>query len=152
MSLNGDLAPVVVQDARYTVEAYVFVLHALEHTRSQRNEHKFKRGRRQPQVRRAQQTVAGRMRHQHVTGQELCRGARDLARKQYGLLAWPLLQSWGIQSTSDLGEIVYNLIASGDLEKTPNDTRSDFNDVFDLADALSAQDCFTPEETDDQLP
>ena len=41
-----------------------------------------------------------------------------------------------IRSTSDIGEIVYNLIASGDLDKTPTDKRSDFDDVFDFAQAL----------------
>ena len=40
--------------------------------------------------------------------------------------------SWGIRSTSDLGEIVYNLIAAGDLEKTPEDARADFDSVFDF--------------------
>ena len=42
----------------------------------------------------------------------------------------------GTASTSDIGEIVYNLIASGDLDKTPADQRSDFDDVFDFATAL----------------
>lgn len=38
----------------------------------------------------------------------------------------------GIRSTSDLGEIVYNLIASGDLEKAPSDSRTDFDNLFDF--------------------
>ena len=41
-----------------------------------------------------------------------------------------VLALWGIRSTSDIGEIVYNLIASGDLEKTPSDSRADFDNVF----------------------
>ena len=47
-----------------------------------------------------------------------------------------VLDQWGIRSTSDIGDIVYNLIASGDLDKTPSDQRSDFDDVFDFATAL----------------
>ena len=59
-----------------------------------------------------------------------------MALAQYGLMAKAVLRKWGIRSTSDLGEIVYNLIASGDLEKTPADSRSDFDDVFDFEETL----------------
>ena len=72
----------------------------------------------------------------HVTGGEVCQAARRLALRYYGLMAITVLNEWGIRSTSDIGEIVYNLIASGDLDKTPTDKRSDFDDVFDFAQAL----------------
>src|SRR5262249_30255988 len=72
----------------------------------------------------------------HVSGQELCHSVRTLALGQYGLLASTVLAHWGIRSTSDIGDIVYNMIANGDLEKTPQDSRSDFDDVFDLRAAL----------------
>ncbi len=72
-----------------------------------------------------------------MTGRELCEGARTLALQQYGLLARLVLGQWGIQSTSDLGEIVYNLIAAGHLEKTPTDRRADFDDVFDFETAFA---------------
>ena len=72
----------------------------------------------------------------HVTGGEVCQAARRLALRYYGLMAITVLNEWGIRSTSDIGEIVYNLIASGDLDKTPTDKRSDFDDVFDFAKAL----------------
>jgi len=52
------------------------------------------------------------------------------------LLAATVLEHWGIRSTSDIGNIVYNLIASGDLEATPNDSRADFDNVFDFDRAL----------------
>jgi uncharacterized repeat protein (TIGR04138 family) len=60
-----------------------------------------------------------------------------MALAQYGYLARVVLRQWGLRSTSDLGEIVYNLIASGDLQKTPSDSRSDFDGVFDLEQALT---------------
>ena len=47
-----------------------------------------------------------------------------------------MLDHWGVRSTSDIGEIVYNLIAAGDLEKTPSDSRSDFDHVFDFETAF----------------
>ena len=74
----------------------------------------------------------------HVTGRELCLAARQLALRHYGSLAMRVLAEWGIASTSDIGEIVYNMIDSGDLDKTPSDKRSDFDDVFDFATALQS--------------
>ncbi len=123
MSLRDDLAGVLARDSRYTIHAYAFVFEALEHTKQLRREDRARRSRtRKPSG--------------HVTGRELCLGLRDLALKQYGLLTITVLAQWGIHSTSDIGEIVYNLIASGDFEKTPGDARSDFDLVFDFDDAF----------------
>jgi uncharacterized repeat protein (TIGR04138 family) len=47
-----------------------------------------------------------------------------------------VLNQWGIRATSDLGEIVYNLIRSGDLEKSPTDSRADFDHVYDFETAF----------------
>lgn len=125
MSLRDDLAPVLARDSRYTIQAYGFVFESLEHTKFLRKKAKA-RGRK------------GRSRQlsQHVSGAELCQGARDLALRQYGLMAMTVLALWGIHSTSDIGNIVYNLIKAGDMEKTPADSRADFDDVFDFEQAL----------------
>ena len=124
MSLRDDLAGVLARDSRYTIGAYAFVFESLEHTK-----HLRRVARAKAKTRRAR--VSG-----HVTGEELCLGLRDLALKQYGLMAMTVLGQWGIRSTSDVGEIVYNLIASGDFEKTPGDKRTDFDDVFDFEDVF----------------
>jgi uncharacterized repeat protein (TIGR04138 family) len=122
MSLRDDLAGVLARDPRYSIHAYAFIFDAIAYTKKLRARGPAKPGRAIPQ---------------HVTGRQLCQGARDLALAQYGYLARVVLRQWGIRSTSDLGEIVYNLIASGDLEKTPSDSRSDFDSVFDLEQALT---------------
>jgi uncharacterized repeat protein (TIGR04138 family) len=126
MSLRDDLAGVLARDPRYSIQAYAFVFEALEYTKSQK--------RRVPG--RGRSGGRGLARPRHVSGRELCEGARELALRQYGLLALAVLKQWGIRSTSDLGEIVFNLIASGDLEKAPGDSRSDFDNVFDFEAAL----------------
>jgi uncharacterized repeat protein (TIGR04138 family) len=123
MSFRDDLAGVLARDPRYPIQAYVFIFEALEHTKRLRK-------RLRPRVR-ARRSRKGD-RSQHVTGHDLCFGARDLAQRQYGLMALAVLSRWGIQSTGDLGNLVYNLIASGDLEKTPADARTDFDGVFDF--------------------
>jgi uncharacterized repeat protein (TIGR04138 family) len=121
MSLRDDLVGVLARDPRYTIQAYAFVFEALEYTK-----HLKKRS--QARARGRGRAAASR----HVTGRELCEGARRLALDHYGMMALTVLNLWGIRSTSDLGEVVYNLIASGELEKTPSDSRSDFDNVFDF--------------------
>ena len=126
MSLRDDLSGVLARDPRYSIQAYAFVFEALEFTKNQK---KRLQGRSRRQGKAA---TASR----HVTGRELCEGARQLALGHYGLLTLMVLGLWGIRSTSDIGEIVYNLIASGDLEKTPADSRADFDNVYDFETAF----------------
>jgi uncharacterized repeat protein (TIGR04138 family) len=128
MSLRDDLAGVIARDPRYPIHAYDFVLRALDHTKDLKKK--------SPGRPRGRGGRAVGPSSRHVSGRELCEGARDYALREYGLMALTVLAQWGIRSTSDLGEIVYNLIASGDLEKTPADSRSDFDDVFSFEDAL----------------
>jgi uncharacterized repeat protein (TIGR04138 family) len=126
MSLRDDLSGVLARDPRYSIQAYAFVFEALEFTKNQK---KRAHGRTR---RHGKPAAASR----HVTGRELCEGARQLAQGHYGLMALTVLGLWGIRSTSDIGEIVYNLIASGDLEKTPADARTDFDAVYDFETAF----------------
>jgi len=140
MSLRDDLAGVLARDSRYPIQAYIFVFEALESAKTLK---KGRRPRAGVRTRRPRSTEAAR----HVTGRELCEGARQLAWRHYGFLALTVLNRWGIRSTSDLGEIVYNLIASGDLEKTPTDNRSDFDGVFDLEAALRSDFVLALEDT-----
>lgn len=72
----------------------------------------------------------------HITGQDLCHAMRHLAHDRYGYLALPVLQSWGLRSTSDFGEVVYNLIKIGIMSKSPGDSREHFDDVYDFEQAL----------------
>ena len=126
MSLRNDLAGVLARDPRYSIHAYVFVFEALEYTKGLK---KRSQGRVRGQTRPATTS-------RHVTGRDLCEGARRLALDHYGMMSLTVLKLWGIRSTSDLGEIVYNLIASGDFEKTPSDSRSDFDNVFNFEHAF----------------
>lgn len=126
MSLRDDLSGVLARDPRYSIQAYAFVFEALEFTKNLKK-------RAQGRARRQGKLPAA---SRHVSGRELCEGARQLALGHYGLLALTVLGLWGIHSTSDIGEIVYNLIASGDLEKTPTDSRADFDNVYDFETAF----------------
>jgi uncharacterized repeat protein (TIGR04138 family) len=121
------------RDRRYRVEAYVFVFEALEYAQRVLGLGKAHEtaaspaGRGEPEEARQER---------HVTGQELCDAARRFAWDQYGLMAGRVLGSWGIHSTSDLGEIVYNLINVQQMRKTEQDRREDFDNVFDWSRSL----------------
>ena len=122
MSLRDDLAGVLASDPRYSIQAYLFIFEALEHTKALK-----KRARRKAKAR--SQPVRG---SRHVSGRELCEGAKALALEHYGMLALAVLAGWGIHKTADLGAIVDNLVNSGDLERSQNDSLDDFDDVYDF--------------------
>jgi uncharacterized repeat protein (TIGR04138 family) len=142
MNFRDELARIIASDPRYSSEAYAFVLEALNHAKHQKLKGKVRgddkghtaepdRDRSGSSSSSKKSRVSG-----HVTGRALCEAVRRLALRQYGLLGATVLDHWGVRSTSDIGDIVYNLIAAGDLEKTPSDSRSDFDNVFDFETAL----------------
>lgn len=77
------------------------------------------------------------VRRRHVTGRELAEGAADFAREQFGPLAYSVLREWGMRTTRDIGDVVFDLIALGLFSKTEEDSIQDFENVFDLRARLS---------------
>ena len=116
------LDEVVRRDSRYAYEAYEFVFAALAHTQRLL-------GRVPPRK------SAGEHDH-HVSGSQLLDGIRDLALREYGLMARTVFHLWGIDRTSDFGEIVFNLVAANLMSKTREDSRENFRDVYDLDQVL----------------
>ena len=116
-------------DRRYRLEAYQFVSEALSH--AQRRMSKKTTGK------------SGACRtppkgdERHMNGPQLCHAIRELAIEQYGLMARAVLRRWGVTSTGDFGEIVYNLIEVGKMKKSNTDRREDFDNVYDFDDVFS---------------
>jgi uncharacterized repeat protein (TIGR04138 family) len=105
------------RDPRYAAEAYSFLRDALDYT-----------------IRHAQK---GRARDVgHVSGPELCKGLRDYAIQQFGPMVPTILEAWGVRTTRDIGEMVFNLIRAGAFSKSETDTPEDFDNVFDFNDAF----------------
>ncbi len=103
---------IVAHDRRYTFDAYQFVLEALNYT------YRMVKKRR------------------HVAGQELLEGVRRYALERYGPMARTVLEHWGIRSCEDIGEIVFNLVDNGLLNKTEKDSRDDFKGGYDFKEAF----------------
>jgi uncharacterized repeat protein (TIGR04138 family) len=80
----------------------------------------------------------------HVTGQQLCEAIRQFALEQYGYMAKTVLNCWGIHTTGDFGDIVFNLIRIGRMRKTPDDSRADFENVYDFETAFQQDFRITP--------
>jgi uncharacterized repeat protein (TIGR04138 family) len=118
----SELEEVVRRDPRYAYEAYEFLYAALAHT--------------QKILGRQTAEEAGPEQVQHVSGRQLLEGVRDLALREFGLMARTVFRLWGINKTDDFGEIVFNLVEAKLMSKTDEDTRADFRDVYDLDQAL----------------
>lgn len=129
-SMTPDIHPLIkllCEDRRYKLEAYQFVRSGLEYAQDV-----LELGRHEETT-----LPEGEVRQvRHVTGQDLSHALRLYAHDQYGFMAKLVLAGWGIHSTSDFGEIVYNLIKIGEMTKSPEDRREDFDQVFDFEQAL----------------
>ena len=75
----------------------------------------------------------------HLTGQDLCEAVRQFSIQEYGYMARVVLKSWGLESTGDIGNIVYNLIDIGRMKKSENDRRDHFDNVFDFENAFEKE-------------
>jgi len=111
---EGVLERILAREPRYPERAYLFVLAGIEYIQAQ---------------------LPAR---RHVTGAELAWGCRDLAVKQFGLLAPSVLDYWRITTTEDFGRIVFTLVDVGLLMTQPEDRLEDFLNVYEFADAFSA--------------
>ncbi len=74
----------------------------------------------------------------HVSGRDLAGGLRDLAICKYGILAGAVLAHWNIRTTMDFGKIVFTMVESGIMHKTPEDNVEDFRDAFNFDEAFTA--------------
>jgi uncharacterized repeat protein (TIGR04138 family) len=129
-SMTPEIHPLIkllCEDRRYKLDAYQFVRSGLEFAQEVL------------ELGRSEETTLpeGEIRQvRHVTGQDLSHALKQYAHEQYGYMAKLVLTGWGIHTTSDFGEIVYNLIKIGEMTKSPEDRREDFDGVFDFDQAL----------------
>jgi uncharacterized repeat protein (TIGR04138 family) len=124
MMHRPEIAELVRRDPRYSYEAYLFVYEALQHTQRLLG--------RKPRTAPEEKSDP----ESHVRGRELLDGIRDLALREFGLMARTVFHMWGIDRTDDFGEIVFNLVEAGLMYTTNEDSRADFHDVYNLDQAL----------------
>lgn len=105
----------VSKEGRYPLDAYPFVLNALQYT------------------------ISSLPKPRHVSGRELAFGIRDYALESFGPMAGLVLNHWNIQETLDFGKIVFALIDANMLLRTEDDALEDFRKVFSFSDAFGGQ-------------
>jgi len=115
------LFEIVRRDPRYAYEAYEFVFAALDYTLQLLGKQDAEKSETGPR---------------HVSGAELLEGVRDLALREFGLMARTVFRQWGVNRTGDFGVIVFNLVEAELMSKTPEDSLADFENRFDLDEAL----------------
>jgi len=103
---------IVAKDPRYKVEAYEFVMSALNYTQRKLDKRR------------------------HVTGQELLEGIREYGLERFGLMARTVFHNWGIRKTEDFGNVVFNMVDAGLMSKTEKDSIDDFKDGYDFEEAF----------------
>jgi uncharacterized repeat protein (TIGR04138 family) len=132
------------QDKRYRFEAYVFVFEALNFAQNVLELGTPCESEPLPVAMPDEPEEKGPERH--VSGQQFCEAIRRFAIDQYGYMAKTVLNSWGLYTTGDFGEIVFNLIRIGRMRKTRQDRREDFDDVYDFETAFRQDFRITPPE------
>ena len=100
------------KDSRYKEDAYTFVMEALNYTQK-----KFKRSK-------------------HVKGGEMLKGMRELLIQKFGPMTRTVLDHWGIKSTEDFGNIVFNLVENRVLSKTEDDSIEEFRNGYSFEEAF----------------
>jgi uncharacterized repeat protein (TIGR04138 family) len=111
------IATTLRSDARYAADAYLFLRDALDVTIKV-----MQRGR----------TDA----INHVSGSELCEGVREYALQQFGPMVPTIFEAWGLSTTRDIGEMVFNLIKTGAFSRSESDKLEDFDDIYTFHDAF----------------
>jgi len=99
---------IIKVDPRYKVNAYIFVIVAVE------------------------RTISALSYVRHISGQELLAGITDYAIDQFGPMSKEVFNYWGIKESTDFGNIVFNLIEAGLLTKRSEDSIDDFKNGSDF--------------------
>ena len=129
-NFDETIARILQKDPRYQHDAYQFVREALDYTQKMLS----KGAKSEPRQATAEPLSEGKIRH--VTGQELLAGIRACALDQFGPMSLIVLQEWGVRSSEDFGEIVFNMVENNLLAKTKNDSREDFKGGYDFHQAF----------------
>lgn len=124
-NLEDKLEEIAILDGRYSTRAYKFIFDSLDFIL-------YRLGK-------THKPLGDR----HISVEQLLAGIRDYALEHFGSLSRIVFEDWGIYNTADIGEIVFNLVDGGLLNKQECDMKEDFIDAFSFQTAF--EDGFSPE-------
>jgi len=111
IDFEGELNRIVEADSRYDREAYVFLRQALDFC----HKSEIKAGKKTRVVEKSGEN--------HISVAQLLDGIRQYALQEYGPMAMMVLNSWGVKSCEDFGEIVFKMVEHRLLSVTEQDAR-----------------------------
>ncbi len=119
LSYNQAIEIILSRDQRYSPAAYNFIRESLSAAAEKLQD-------------------TGSDRPHHLTAAELMDGIRDRALEQFGQMALTVLREWGVNTTRDFGQIVFNLVDIGMLRRSDDDKIEDFDEGYDFHEAFRA--------------
>lgn len=105
---HGIVEEICAKDPRYKPDSYEFIMQALRFT---------------------QNTLK---RKGHCNARELLIGIKNFCIRQYGPMSKAVLNYWGIYTTADFGNIVFNMLDYKLLSKSEQDKIGDFENGYDF--------------------
>lgn len=138
IDFEGELNRIVEADSRYDREAYVFLRQALDFC----HRSEIKGGKKA--------RVVEKPGENHISVAQLLDGIRQYALHEYGPMAMMVLNSWGVNSCEDFGEVVFKMVEHRLLSVTEQDTREEFRKGFDFYEAFRTP--FKPVKGDTDKP
>lgn len=79
---------------------------------------------------------------------EVMEAFKEVTLQEFGPLSLLVLEEWGVKSTRDIGNLVFNMVELGLLGKSPEDRIEDFDHGFDFQEAFKKP--FLPDGDEEQ--
>lgn len=135
---HPDLEKLVESDSTWPYEAYEFVLNSLDHAARTVQEAQDSLRDETKSEMESEIGSPGAEGGMHVDGRQIALAARAIAQEEFGQMAPVVFRQWGIQSTADLGRIIFKLIDIGLLNKNEKDSIEDFVGIYEIPEDLLA--------------
>lgn len=101
-----DFADIIAKDKRYNARGYAFLMDVVHYLSGADDK--------------------------HVSGEAVLDEFKERALDQYGPLTYTVLNEWGIHSTEDIGEMMFNLVDASRVHKDENDSSDAFLNGYDF--------------------
>ena len=108
---TDSFADIIAKDDRYNPRAYALLMNVIR-------------------------VLGGDNCDRHMTGEDILDEFREMTLDQFGPLSYRVLVEWGVKSTEDVGEMIFNLAESHRIGKDEGDTAESFAGGFNFEEAF----------------
>ena len=103
---EDDFADILAKDQRYNARAYALVSDVVHFLSGEQN--------------------------RHVSGEEVLDEFKERALDLFGPMTYTVLDEWGVHSTEDIGEMMFNLVDARRIGRGEHDTQDSFAGGYDF--------------------